>query len=1012
MKDNDAELIRLTLDGDESAFTDLVKKYEKAVQVLVWQKIGDFHTAEEITQDIFLKVYQELRSLKKPQSFVSWLYVITSRHCLAWQRKKRLPMLPFDETKGTRYREANYSQHIIEENQRISEETQREVVRKLLAKLPESERTVITLHYFSDMSSSDIGKFLGVSANTIRSRLRRAKQRLRKEESIIREALEQFQMTPNITENIIQEISRLKPIPQINKPILPWLAIATSAILIVLMLGIGSQFLTYFQKPYSFDSQSEMSVELLDTSIVLDIDMKTDERNQIGSENTFTNNDNSGQRLDDKSIAATQNDGVDVSSTKQQWIPTSPIKGSPLRSLNATPEGEIYALGDELHFYKLSADGSKWQYLSDLGELSTRWSPTFSIAKWKDSLYLIQYNELFTSTDDGKTWDLLHKWSYQHDPKTIVGTENALYIGFRLSVMQSEDYGKTWRKVNEGLDGRIKKLIQIKNILFAATDQGLFRFNGNKWEAMQLPHPVIVNIHSIAVTEETLYVSARFSFESLRHHLRHNFSKFRGMVHGWRIYRSADIGNSWNDITPTNAWSQNSREIGTTLLATGETLIAMEQGIIRSTDRGDTWLPFDSSVTLSHFSSAITQRKGVYYITSIDGLHRSTDDGESWHKVNIPQESEKTPIEDLIVSFNTDKKQNSFPNIYARYGGDSVRIGEIAETSNHGKTWQTLQMDLPPISERKGMTQPSISQIVKCNGEIYAKGGDNRNNTKIMLYHVSQEQKKLVPIQDIPIFDGTFLRIYHVYTKHTKQSKEILLTYEKKAEENAVGAEQFFKLLNHEYPDQYTAQRQIHKLFDTAFWGPFVMTNDTIYMEYNFKLFRWTTGDKEWYDTGLEETGEIDLNMPKKNLKLAVSGNTVYVGKRDGRLLVSFDRGNNWTDLTPDLPFKVKTFKDILVEGSSAYIATDSGVIRTYGGRRWHTVPDTAGTNLIMERLVIDENVVYGATKQSGIYRLENGRWQQVVSNTPDNVTSLAVAGETIYIGTEHNQILHYTLTE
>lgn len=106
------------------------------------------------------------------------------------------------------------------------------------------------------------------------------------------------------------------------------------------------------------------------------------------------------------------------------------------------------------------------------------------------------------------------------------------------------------------------------------------------------------------------------------------------------------------------------------------------------------------------------------------------------------------------------------------------------------------------------------------------------------------------------------------------------------------------------------------------------------------------------------------------------------------------------------------TFKDIFVDGSSAYIATDSGIIYTNGGRRCHTVTDTAGTYLIMERLAIDDNMLYGATKQSGIYRLENGSWQQIVSKTPDSVTSLAVAGETIYIGTEHNEILHYTLSE
>ena len=230
MQNNDAELIRLTLEGDETAFAELVRKYEKAVRALVWRKIEDFHTAEELTQDIFLKAYQELGTLKRPQSFLSWLYVSATRRCLAWQRKKRLPTVPFDETKSARYREANYSQHLIEENQRISEETQKEVVKKLLAKLPESERTVITLHYFSDMSSSEIGEFLGVSANTIRSRLRRAKQRLQKEENIIREALEYFQFTPNLTEKIMQQISQLKPVPPSSKPIIPWLVTATSAV--------------------------------------------------------------------------------------------------------------------------------------------------------------------------------------------------------------------------------------------------------------------------------------------------------------------------------------------------------------------------------------------------------------------------------------------------------------------------------------------------------------------------------------------------------------------------------------------------------------------------------------------------------------------------------------------------------------------------------------------------------------------------------------------------------------
>ena len=90
MKNNDTQLIHRILDGDDAAFTELVKKYQKQVHALVWRKIGDFHTAEEITQDTFLKAYQKLGELKKPQRFASWLYVIAANRCSTWLRKRHL----------------------------------------------------------------------------------------------------------------------------------------------------------------------------------------------------------------------------------------------------------------------------------------------------------------------------------------------------------------------------------------------------------------------------------------------------------------------------------------------------------------------------------------------------------------------------------------------------------------------------------------------------------------------------------------------------------------------------------------------------------------------------------------------------------------------------------------------------------------------------------------------------------------------------------------------------------
>ena len=136
-----------------------------------------------------------------------------------WRRKKRLSTQSLEDTDNAELEKTAYSVYVIAENEQVAVETQREVVKKLLAKLQESDRTIITLYYLSGMTYEEISEFLGVSVASIKNRLYRARRRLKKEEPMIREALENFQITPNLTENIMQEISRLKPIaPSGSKP--------------------------------------------------------------------------------------------------------------------------------------------------------------------------------------------------------------------------------------------------------------------------------------------------------------------------------------------------------------------------------------------------------------------------------------------------------------------------------------------------------------------------------------------------------------------------------------------------------------------------------------------------------------------------------------------------------------------------------------------------------------------------------------------------------------------------
>ena len=81
-REDDVQLIQSILSGDDAAFNVLVEKYQKSVHALVWRKIGDFHYAEEITQDTFIQVYKKLSTLRNPNQFAGWLYVIANRFCI------------------------------------------------------------------------------------------------------------------------------------------------------------------------------------------------------------------------------------------------------------------------------------------------------------------------------------------------------------------------------------------------------------------------------------------------------------------------------------------------------------------------------------------------------------------------------------------------------------------------------------------------------------------------------------------------------------------------------------------------------------------------------------------------------------------------------------------------------------------------------------------------------------------------------------------------------------------
>ena len=329
-REDDVQLIHAVLSGDDAAFNTLVEKYQKSVHALVWRKIGDFHYAEEITQDTFLRAYKNLSTLRNPSQFLGWLYVIASRLCLNWLRKQKpaMQLQSLEDTPMEEVAESAYARYILERRETEATERRFEIVKKLLEKLPESERTVMTLYYLGEMTTKEIGKFLGVSVETIRIRLHRARKRLReKEDLLIQEVLGSVQISSNISQNIMREVVDMKPTPSPKmEPLLPWVAFGTAVVLTtLLMLGVSHQYLTRFQKPYSFEAASESTIEIIDAPIVFDTDAKPALRNQIGQTAVLGKSSSTGLQASERdSTPNASEDSLRLSAT--QWMPDSALR--------------------------------------------------------------------------------------------------------------------------------------------------------------------------------------------------------------------------------------------------------------------------------------------------------------------------------------------------------------------------------------------------------------------------------------------------------------------------------------------------------------------------------------------------------------------------------------------------------------------------------------------------------------------------------------------------------------
>ena len=1001
MVENDVQLIHRILSGDEAAFSALVRKYQKSVHALAWRKVGDFHIAEEIAQDAFLQAYKNLATLRNPSQFAGWLYVIANRLCLKWLQKKKTPVQSLEGTSVVEVEQSSYKRYVSEQRETEATERRHEIVEALLETLPESERTVVTLYYLGEMTAKEIGNFLGVSVNTIKSRLRRARERLQAEEHLISETLGSIQLPVNFIERIMQQVADIKPIPpSAGKPLLPWIAFGTAAVFILLMLGVGAQYLARFQKPYNLNAESETTVEIIDAPIVIDTQAEPDVRNQAGRSDTTGRDSGAGVQVSEPVVPVAARIEKGPLTTPQQWKPASVPASGPIGGLLASSNGDIYA-ASRLGVYRLTPDTRAWTFLSPIilkGSTTLKAPVVIPMAEQNGTLYLISRDEVLISTNRGEIWEPVGTRP-EGVPVALTVTDEALYLLLRdKGVFRSEDMGQQWTPLGaEVMDRNVFALATIENTVFVGTNQGLYRINPRHNSAMdmweKLPLTTTKAIHSLATAENNLYVGTGpdlgASSEEAREEVSAEVSAGQPV---WEVFRSTDFGDSWTEITPTSEPALTWLSPGIKVLTAGKTLWALGYTGFqcRSTDAGETWthhgykkldpLSMMNSFMLSVFP-AVGVDENILFKASLFGLIRSTDTGESWHPFMTGMVG--TQISNLVA----------FKNALYAYTGTN-----IAKSTDGGMSWRNLRFAPDQLTPELGSAWEvglllSSSQLAIADDKLYCLGSAvaaNIEEAQHRIFHLSQNGGALVLMSEAPVF-GENLSMEPPKTasqgKSEKNRPDDAPNDPQKADESTD-----------------TTRESI------ASHSAFAVSGGTFYVEYQRRLLRWRRGELEWFNTGLIDTGTAVGDKSSNGFALAVSGETVYVGKSDGHLFRSFDSGNTWKDLTTTLPLRFKHFNDIVFADSAVYVATDAGVLTSADGENWRTITDKVGTHTVVDRVAVDDITIYGAG-DTGAYQLDHrGRWERISPDVPSSVISVAVKGNRLYIVTERSGMFYAAL--
>ncbi|WP_432405939.1 RNA polymerase sigma factor [Wukongibacter sp. M2B1] len=177
---NENDIIREIKRGNAEIFSKLVDIYKNRIFALSYKFTNDYNEAQDLSQEIFIKIFNNISKFRFEASPSTWIYKIATNICIDYNRKRKRQNLKLnqeldygDSIEGNLNSVDNSPENII-----ISDEKQREV-HKVIYNLPDIYKTVVIMYHFNELSYKEISKALDISEKTVETRLYRARRMLK-----------------------------------------------------------------------------------------------------------------------------------------------------------------------------------------------------------------------------------------------------------------------------------------------------------------------------------------------------------------------------------------------------------------------------------------------------------------------------------------------------------------------------------------------------------------------------------------------------------------------------------------------------------------------------------------------------------------------------------------------------------------------------------------------------------------------------------------------------------------